>query len=75
MTGLSRPAVSLRVGELLERGLVVERTDAPSTGGRPPCAWSSTPRAGSCSSRRWVPAVPGWRCATWRVWSSRGASS
>ncbi|MFE3450039.1 ROK family transcriptional regulator [Nonomuraea sp. NPDC059194] len=36
VTGLSRPAVSLRVGELLERGLVVERTDAPSTGGRPP---------------------------------------
>lgn len=36
VTGLSRPAVSLRVGELIERGLVVERTDAPSTGGRPP---------------------------------------
>ncbi|MFI6480807.1 ROK family transcriptional regulator [Nonomuraea sp. NPDC050663] len=36
VTGLSRPAVSLRVGELLERSLVVERTDAPSTGGRPP---------------------------------------
>ncbi|MEV0587191.1 ROK family transcriptional regulator [Nonomuraea sp. NPDC050310] len=36
VTGLSRPAVALRVGELLERGLVVERTDAPSTGGRPP---------------------------------------
>lgn len=36
VTGLSRPAVSLRVGELLERGLVVERSDAPSTGGRPP---------------------------------------
>ncbi|WP_425568225.1 MarR family transcriptional regulator [Nonomuraea rubra] len=36
VTGLSRPAVQLRVGELLERGLVVERTDAPSTGGRPP---------------------------------------
>ncbi|MER6951501.1 ROK family transcriptional regulator [Nonomuraea sp. NPDC000554] len=36
VTGLSRPAVQLRVGELLERGLVVERADAPSTGGRPP---------------------------------------
>jgi predicted NBD/HSP70 family sugar kinase len=36
VTGLSRPAVQLRVGELLERGLVVERSDAPSTGGRPP---------------------------------------
>jgi predicted NBD/HSP70 family sugar kinase len=36
VTGLSRPAVQLRVGELLERGLVVERTDGPSTGGRPP---------------------------------------
>ncbi|MDA0635862.1 ROK family transcriptional regulator [Nonomuraea sp. MCN248] len=36
VTGLSRPAVQLRVDELLERGLVVERADAPSTGGRPP---------------------------------------
>jgi predicted NBD/HSP70 family sugar kinase len=36
VTGLSRPAVQLRVGELIDRGLVVERTDAPSTGGRPP---------------------------------------
>ena len=36
VTGLSRPAVQLRVGELLDRGLVVERADAPSTGGRPP---------------------------------------
>lgn len=36
VTGLSRPAVALRVGDLIERGLVVERTDAPSTGGRPP---------------------------------------
>jgi predicted NBD/HSP70 family sugar kinase len=35
-TGLSRPAVQLRVDELLQRGLVVERADAPSTGGRPP---------------------------------------
>ncbi|MEU9886137.1 ROK family transcriptional regulator [Sphaerisporangium sp. NPDC051011] len=36
VTGLSRPAVALRVGELLERGLVVEDTEGPSTGGRPP---------------------------------------
>ncbi|WP_068923017.1 ROK family transcriptional regulator [Planobispora rosea] len=36
VTGLSRPAVSLRVTELLDRGLVVEDTEGPSTGGRPP---------------------------------------
>ncbi|RJL31626.1 ROK family transcriptional regulator [Bailinhaonella thermotolerans] len=36
ITGLSRPAVALRVQELLAHGLVVERTDGPSTGGRPP---------------------------------------
>nr|WP_221475539.1 ROK family transcriptional regulator [Sphaerisporangium rubeum] len=36
VTGLSRPAVALRVGELLEHGLVVEDTEGPSTGGRPP---------------------------------------
>jgi predicted NBD/HSP70 family sugar kinase len=36
VTGLSRPAVALRVGELLERGLVIEDADGPSTGGRPP---------------------------------------
>ncbi|MEO3807629.1 ROK family transcriptional regulator [Sphaerisporangium sp. B11E5] len=36
LTGLSRPAVALRVGELLEHGLVVEDTEGPSTGGRPP---------------------------------------
>ncbi|WP_433336298.1 ROK family protein [Spirillospora sp. CA-294931] len=36
LTGLSRPAVALRVSELVERGLVVERADGPSTGGRPP---------------------------------------
>ncbi|HLU70879.1 MAG TPA: ROK family transcriptional regulator [Nonomuraea sp.] len=36
VTGLSRPAVQLRVDELLERGLVVECADARSTGGRPP---------------------------------------
>lgn len=36
VTGLSRPAVGLRVADLLARGLVVEDTDGPSTGGRPP---------------------------------------
>ncbi|MCG5217409.1 ROK family protein [Streptosporangium sp. KLBMP 9127] len=36
VTGLSRPAVALRVTELLERDLVVEDTEGPSTGGRPP---------------------------------------
>lgn len=36
VTGLSRPAVSLRVTELLDRRLVVEDSDGPSTGGRPP---------------------------------------
>jgi predicted NBD/HSP70 family sugar kinase len=36
VTGLSRPAVSLRVTELLDRHLVVEDSEGPSTGGRPP---------------------------------------
>ncbi|GII93763.1 ROK family transcriptional regulator [Sinosporangium siamense] len=36
VTGLSRPAVSLRVSELIEHGLVVEDSEGPSTGGRPP---------------------------------------
>ena len=35
-TGLSRSIVAQRLGELLERGLVVERERGPSTGGRPP---------------------------------------
>ena len=35
-TGLSRGVVSQRVGELLDRGLVVEDERGPSTGGRPP---------------------------------------
>ena len=35
-TGLSRAIVAQRVGELLERGLVVEGDPGPSTGGRPP---------------------------------------
>jgi predicted NBD/HSP70 family sugar kinase len=36
LTGLSRPAVALRVGELIAAGLLTERADGPSTGGRPP---------------------------------------
>ncbi|TDB92111.1 ROK family transcriptional regulator [Actinomadura sp. 7K534] len=36
VTGLSRPAVASRVADLVARGLVVERADGPSTGGRPP---------------------------------------
>ena len=35
-TGLSRSIVAQRVGELIERGLVVEGKPGPSTGGRPP---------------------------------------
>ncbi|GAA4901321.1 ROK family transcriptional regulator [Streptomonospora salina] len=35
-TGLSRPAVALRVTELLRHGLVSEDRAAPSQGGRPP---------------------------------------
>ncbi|MDH2429528.1 ROK family transcriptional regulator [Sphaerisporangium sp. TRM90804] len=40
MTGLSRPAVALRVTELLSAGLIAEDTDGPSTGGRPPARLS-----------------------------------
>ncbi|WP_121437686.1 ROK family transcriptional regulator [Actinomadura pelletieri] len=36
VTGLSRPAVASRVADLVARGLLVERVDGPSTGGRPP---------------------------------------
>lgn len=36
MTGLSRTAVTLRVNQLLDLGLVVERDEGGSTGGRPP---------------------------------------
>lgn len=36
MTGLSRTAVAARVTELTDRGLVVERQEGLSTGGRPP---------------------------------------
>jgi predicted NBD/HSP70 family sugar kinase len=36
ITGLSRTAVSARVSALSSRGLVTEREEGPSTGGRPP---------------------------------------
>ncbi|WP_436499167.1 ROK family transcriptional regulator [Actinokineospora sp. HUAS TT18] len=36
LTGLSRTAVSLRVNQLIEHRLVVERAEGGSTGGRPP---------------------------------------
>ncbi|WP_034268616.1 ROK family transcriptional regulator [Haloechinothrix halophila] len=36
LTGLSRTAVTLRVTQLLDKGLVVERAEGGSTGGRPP---------------------------------------
>lgn len=36
LTGLSRTAVTLRVTQLLDKGLVVERAEGVSTGGRPP---------------------------------------
>jgi predicted NBD/HSP70 family sugar kinase len=35
LTGLSRTAVSARVSALVKRGLIIEREQAPSTGGRP----------------------------------------
>jgi hypothetical protein len=35
-TGLGRAIVAQRVGELLDRGLVIEGEVGPSTGGRPP---------------------------------------
>jgi predicted NBD/HSP70 family sugar kinase len=35
-TGLARSTVALRLDTLVAQGLVVERTDGPSTGGRPP---------------------------------------
>ncbi|GII57214.1 sugar kinase [Planotetraspora thailandica] len=36
VTGLSRPAVALRIAALRDRGLIVEDAEGPSTGGRPP---------------------------------------
>lgn len=46
MTGLSRTAVAARVADLTERGLVVERQDGRSTGGRPPTVLAFNSEAG-----------------------------
>ena len=43
---LSAPTVSAIVDQLLTRGIVVETTTAPSSGGRPPVLLSVNPRAG-----------------------------
>lgn len=46
LTGLSRTAVSARLGALAEHGLVVETEQAPSTGGRPAALLSFNAEAG-----------------------------
>ncbi|MEU1426517.1 ROK family transcriptional regulator [Nocardia sp. NPDC005746] len=46
LTGLSRTAVTLRVDQLLAQGLVTERSEGPSTGGRPPSRLRFAPDAG-----------------------------
>lgn len=46
LTGLSRTAVTARVSELTSRDLVVEREQAPSTGGRPAALLSFNADAG-----------------------------
>lgn len=46
LTGLSRTAVTLRVEQLLDRGLVAERADGGSTGGRPPTRLVFNPESG-----------------------------
>jgi predicted NBD/HSP70 family sugar kinase len=46
LTGLSRTAVTLRVEQLLERGLVAERAESTSTGGRPPTRLVFNPESG-----------------------------
>lgn len=46
LTGLSRTAIASRVGALTALGLVTEREQAPSTGGRPPTLLSFDAGAG-----------------------------
>ena len=46
LTGLSRTAVSARIAALVALGLVTEREQAPSTGGRPPTLLSFNAAAG-----------------------------
>ena len=45
-TGLGRAIVAQRVGELIERGLILEGDVGPSTGGRPPRQLTFRARAG-----------------------------
>jgi len=45
-SALSAPTVSAIVDHLLKRGIVVETTTAPSSGGRPPVLLSVDPKAG-----------------------------
>ena len=45
-TGLSRSAVTLRLEQLIDRGLVIERSLAPSTRGRPPSRLELNPDGG-----------------------------
>ncbi|MGW4770028.1 ROK family transcriptional regulator [Nocardia sp. NPDC004278] len=47
VTGLSRTAVTLRVEQLLESGLVAERAQGGSTGGRPPTRLAFNPESGT----------------------------
>src|SRR5258707_12836899 len=47
LTGLSRTAVSARVAALAARGLIIEREQAPSTGGRPPAFLTFNAHAGA----------------------------
>lgn len=46
VTGLARSTVSQRVDRLIERGLVVEAGEAPSSGGRPPTVLRFNQHAG-----------------------------
>ncbi|AQA06027.1 sugar kinase [Mycobacterium sp. MS1601] len=46
ITGLSRTAVAARVADLTDRGLVIERQDGLSTGGRPPTLLAFNENAG-----------------------------
>ena len=46
MSQLSAPAVSTIIDQLLKRGIVVEATLAPSSGGRPPVLLQIDPKAG-----------------------------
>src|SRR5579871_2723607 len=45
-SGLSAPTVSTIVGQLVERGILVEGATAPANGGRPPVLLDIDPNAG-----------------------------